>query len=140
MTTGLAVFDTTVQETNAWLNQIEARLPPCGKQDAYQALRTVLQVLRDKLPQDAVLGLSAQLPMLMRGLFLEGWKPQSAFDIQGLADLARHVGERLPNDFPRPAQDVVATVFEVLREQLDPGEVLKLTRMLPKEFSSVLSP
>ena len=71
MTTGLAVFDTTVQETNAWLNQIEARLPPCGKQDAYQALRTVLQVLRDKLPQDAVLGLSAQLPMLMRGLFLE---------------------------------------------------------------------
>ena len=48
MTTGLAVFDTTVQETNAWLNQIEAGLPPCGKQDAYQALRTVLHVLRDK--------------------------------------------------------------------------------------------
>lgn len=140
MTTGLAVFDTTVQETNTWLNLIEARLPPCGKQDAYQALRAVLHVLRDRLPMGAVLGLSAQLPMLMRGLFLEGWKPDAPLNIHGLADFAEHVEARLPDGFPRAAQDVVPTIFGVLRERLDTGEIHKLTRLLPHEFGSILNP
>jgi len=68
MSTGLAVFDTSVQETNEWLRAIEQRLRPCERQQAYTALRAVLHVLRDRLPTDAVLGLSAQVPMLMRGL------------------------------------------------------------------------
>ncbi|WGU41270.1 MULTISPECIES: DUF2267 domain-containing protein [unclassified Phenylobacterium] len=140
MTTGLAVFDTTVQETNAWLNQIEAGLPPCGKQDAYQALRTVLHVLRDRLPHEAVLGLSAQLPMLIRGFFLEGWEPESPLDIHDAADFADEVETRLPEGFPRAGQDVAQAVFAVLRQQLDPGEVSKLARMLPKGLRPVLQP
>lgn len=138
MTTGLAVFDTTVQETNGWLNRVEARLPPCGRQDAYQALRAVLHVLRDKLPEEGVLGLSAQLPMLMRGLFLEGWKPDAPSRVHGIADFADHVAAHLPNGFPRTAQDVVPALFAVLREQLDPGEVRKLAKLLPRDFASLL--
>lgn len=140
MSTGLAVFDTTVQETNAWLNLIEARLPPCGKQDAYQALRTVMHVLRDRLPQDAVLGLSAQLPMLLRGLYLEGWRPGPPLNIHDLADFAEEVQARLPRGFPRAAQEVVPTVFGVLGEKLDPGEIRKLAGVLPRGFGSVLTP
>lgn len=139
MTTGLAVFDTTVQETNGWLNLIEARLPPCGKQDAYQALRTVLHVLRDRLPEQGVLGLSAQLPMLIRGLFLEAWQARPPLKIHGLAEFAEQVQARLPAGFPRAAQDVVPVVFSVLREQLDPGEVRKLARLLPRDLSSALT-
>lgn len=140
MTTGLAVFDTTVQETNGWLNLVEARLPPCGKQDAYQALRTVLHVLRDRLPEEGVLGLSAQLPMLMRGFFLEGWRPGAPLKIHGLAEFAEQVETRLPDRFPRTAQDVVPVVFGVLREQLDAGETRKLARLLPRDLALALVP
>ena len=80
MSIGLAVFDTTVQDTNEWLSGLEAQLPPCSRQQAYGALRAVFHVLRDRLTIDAVLGLSAQLPMLLRGVFMGGWqaKPPSA--------------------------------------------------------------
>ena len=87
MSTGLPVFDTTVQASNAWLNAIEARFPPCDRQQAYAAFRAAGHVLRDRLPMEAVLGLSAQLPMLLRGVFLEGWRPdEGALDIRGLPE------------------------------------------------------
>lgn len=43
MSTGLAVFDTTVQETNGLLKAVQARVPPCSRQEAYGALRAELR-------------------------------------------------------------------------------------------------
>lgn len=130
--TGLAVFDTTVQETNLWLKGVEARLPPCSRQQAYDALRAVLHVLRDRLPVEAVLGLSAQLPMLLRGVFLEGWRPAAGpaetGDPQAFSDA---VGDHLPSTFPRQPNEAIEAVLAVVTGTLDPGEVAKLAHYLP---------
>lgn len=132
MTTGLAVFDTTVQETNEWLQMIEDRLPPCDRQDAYAALRAVLHVLRDRLQQSAVLGVSAQVPMLMRGLLLEGWRPGvGPTKIRDPDEFAQEVAERLPPRFPREPVAVLEAVLDVLSARLDVGEVKKLLEYLP---------
>jgi uncharacterized protein (DUF2267 family) len=40
-------------------------------------LRVVLQTLRDRLPLNLVVYFSAQLPMLVRGLYYEGWEPSN---------------------------------------------------------------
>jgi len=132
MSTGLPVFDTTVQETNLWLKAVEGRLPPCDRQEAYAALRSVLHVLRDRLPTEATLGLSAQLPMLLRGVFLEGWRP--AAGPTGIRDpqvFASEVAEHLPPTFPCLPNETVTAVFAVMAEQLDAGEVSKLEQFLP---------
>lgn len=132
MSTGLAVFDTTVQETNAWLKLIEQRLPPCDRGDAYSALRAVLHVLRDHLPQEAVLGLSAQLPMLMRGFFLEGWRPANgASRIRDPEGFLQAVEQKLPDRFPREPKGAVEAVLQVLAEQVDRDEADKIAGHLP---------
>ncbi|TAJ69832.1 MAG: DUF2267 domain-containing protein [Phenylobacterium sp.] len=137
MSTGLSAFDTTVQETNLWLKDVERRLPPCGRQEAYAALRAVLHVLRDRLPVDAVLGVSAQLPMLLRGVFLEGWRPAAGpTDIRDPQIFAGEVAERLGPTFPCLPNETAAAVFAVLAEQLDAGEVLKLEHYLPRRLRS----
>lgn len=132
MTTGLAVFDTTVQETNEWLKAVEALLTPCDRQDAYAATRAVLHGLRDRLPMEAVLGLSAQLPMLLRGVFLEGWRPADGpsgiRDPQAFAD---SVAAGLPPNFPREATAATKAVFTVVTSRIDPGEARKVTQYLP---------
>lgn len=132
MSTGLPAFDTTVQESNAWLKAIEDGLPPCDRQQAYAAFRAVSHVLRDRLPMDAVLGLSAQLPMLLRGVFLEGWRPVgSSLDVRTADEFAAEVERRFPPSFPRRANEAAEAVFRVMVERLDPGESRKLVQRLP---------
>jgi uncharacterized protein (DUF2267 family) len=137
MSTGLAVFDTTVQETNEWLRGVEASLPPCSRQQAYRALRAVLQTLRDRLPIEAVLGLSARLPLLLRGVFLEGWQAEPPSDIRKPAAFERAVDERLAPDFPCEPQGVIEAVFAVMVDRLDSGEVAKIIHHLPKSLGGM---
>jgi uncharacterized protein (DUF2267 family) len=73
--TGLEVFATTVQKTNSWLNDL---MQIAGFQDrhkAYLALRAALHALRDRLTVEEVAQFGAQLPMLIRGFYYEGWDP-----------------------------------------------------------------
>jgi uncharacterized protein (DUF2267 family) len=128
----LPVFETTLRETNAWLNEVAAGLEPCDRHQAYAVTRAVLHVLRDRLPQEAVLGMSAQLPMLMRGFFLEGWRPvEGPTHIRHLEAFADAVAERLPPSVPHEPATAVEVVFAVLADRLDPGETAKLMRHLP---------
>ena len=138
MSTGLPVFDTTIQETNEWLKAVETHLPPCSRQQAYSALRAALHVLRDRLPMEGVLGFSAQLPLLLRGVFLEGWRPADGpTDVRSQLDFAGLVSDRLPPGFPREPNAVAAAVFGVIAERLDPGEVQKTVRYLPAPMRSL---
>ena len=68
--THVAPFDSTLQTTNIWLNEIQEHLG-WGEdhQRAYHALRAVLHALRDRLPVDHAAALAAQLPMLIRGFY-----------------------------------------------------------------------
>jgi len=69
-TTGLEVFDRTVQKTNSWLHDLMQVLQWADKHKAYLALRATLHALRDRLTVDEVAQLGAQLPMLIRGFLL----------------------------------------------------------------------
>ncbi len=133
MTTGLPVFDTTVQQTNRWLTRAQAMLPGASRQDAYAVVRAVLHELRDRLPTPAVLGLSAQIPMLLRGLFLEGWRPDMALgEAQTSRAFFEGVARRLPGGCDISPEEATTAVFAVLADRLDPGETDKIIRMAPE--------
>ena len=73
--TGLDVFDTTLQKTHLGLNDLMEVLVCPDRHRAYRALRATLHALRDRLTVDEVAQLGAQLPMLIRGFYYEGWDP-----------------------------------------------------------------
>jgi uncharacterized protein (DUF2267 family) len=138
-TSGLAVLDHTVQETNVWLKAVGEQLQ-LDRHDAYIALRAVLHALRDRLPPEVAVHLGAQLPMLVRGFYYEGWhmagKPTKDRSAQ---DFSEHVLKELPPQFPLDALTVSRGVFEVLWEKLDPGEFAKLMDHLPASVSTLRS-
>lgn len=135
----LDVFESTVQKTHAMLNDIERDLGWKNRRhDAYSALRAVLQVLRDRLTIEEVAHVGAQLPMLVRGFFYEGWKPSKTprkldrqqFLVEILAKLA-YIPEQSPERFVR-------SIFSSLIRHTDPGSLDHLRRALPHDIATLL--
>ena len=69
--TEISHFDETIHKTNTWLKEIMMAFEWDDRQTAYRALRVTLHSLRDHLPIEIVAHFSAQLPTLIRGIFLK---------------------------------------------------------------------
>src|SRR6266542_5670948 len=114
-TTGITAFDSTLHTTNVWLNDLLEEMGWQDKQRAYHALRTVLHALRDRLPVDQAAALGAQLPMLVRGFYYEGWHPHGKpVKERKKEEFLAHVAADFRDDPSVDPEDVARSVFEVI--------------------------
>src|SRR5918995_501351 len=119
------VFDATLQKTQIWMNEVMSEL---GWEDkphkAYMALRTVLHTLRDRLTVEEAIQLGAQLPMLIRGFYYEGWtlkgKPHKERHKEDFLD---HIRKAFKDDVTVNANHVCRAVFRVLVRHTSKGEI-----------------
>lgn len=137
--TKVAALDTTLQKTHEWLGDIKSRLGFDNDRAAYAALRAALHALRDQLGTDQVAQLGAQLPMLIRGLYYEGWDPSSGIagrmQRPDLLDAIRH--ELRDHMELRDPRRVARIIFGVLDAHLAPGETDRIAAGLPREVRSL---
>jgi uncharacterized protein (DUF2267 family) len=132
-TTGLDVFDTTVHKTNAWLNDLRAELLTEDRHLAYLALRATLHALRDRLPVAEVAHLGAQLPLLIRGVYYEGWRPTARpLKLRRREDFLARIAEELQGpDEPADPELIAEAVFAVLARRITAGEIEDVKAILP---------
>jgi uncharacterized protein (DUF2267 family) len=120
---GYSVFATTLDKTNRPLKEIETYgWPKARRNQSYAVFRAVLHALRDRLTVEAAL-LAAQLPMLIRGLYYEGWKPASVpVKMNREASLGR-VRPDFGFDVVGGTEHLIRTVLEGLRGPREGGRV-----------------
>ena len=140
--TGLDVFDTTLQKTHLWLNEIMTELACEGdRKAAYVALRSVLHALRDHLTIEEATDLGAQLPMLIRGVYYEGWtltgKPVK--ERQKEAFLA-HIRHAFNDSETINVENVARAVFRVLSSHITAGEIGNVKHLLPAALRTLWPP
>lgn len=125
------VFEHTIELTHRWLNDLMEQLGWQDKQRAYVALRAVLHALRDRLTVEGASHLAAQLPMLIRGFYYEGYHPAGKPEAdRSKADFLRRVaGECQAED--EADGHITRAVFAVLTRHITPGEVEKIKGALP---------
>lgn len=141
MATSVEALDTTLQKTNAWLSSIEGCLPGISRHEAYAALRAVLHALRDRLSPDATAHLGAQLPMLIRGVYYEGWHPAGKpLKIRHMEEFLAHVEQELSPNLAPQSEEVTRAVFRVIEQYLDPGEIDKVIESLPMPLRELWGP
>jgi len=125
-------LDHTVQQTNVWLKKLTEDHHLGDRHHAYNALRAVLHVLRDRLTPEQAVHLGAQLPILVRGVYYEGWRiAAKPADERQVNEFAALVAAQLPPQFPQDAVSVTKAVFDLLWKELDPGETAKIIDTLP---------
>jgi uncharacterized protein (DUF2267 family) len=136
----IAAFDTTVQITNAWLNEIMDRLVMNDPQKAYHALRAVLHALRDRLPATHAAAMGAQLPLLVRGIFYEGWHPNRApVKDRKKVDFLAHVATGFPGVSNAEVEELTRAVLSVLARHISKGEIESVKLTLPSEIRDLWS-
>ncbi len=122
-TTGITAIDHAPQVVAEWLNLLQQDLGWPDRSRAYLLLRATLHAIRDFLSVDEAADLSAQLPLLIRGIFFDGWVPaKTPAKARSVDDFLDRVTNAFSGD-PLAEPDVaVAAVFSVLRRQISPGE------------------
>jgi uncharacterized protein (DUF2267 family) len=136
--TQVAALEHSIQQTNIWLKKLAEDQNLGDRHQAYNALRAVLHVLRDRLTPEQAVHLGAQLPIMVRGIYYEGWriagKPSRERTPE---DFAAEVEGQLPPQFPLDARSATEAVFDLLWQELDPGEIAKIIGTLPVPLRSL---
>jgi len=138
--TGLDVFDRTIQKTNLLLKELGEELHWEDRHEVYMALRASLHALRDRLTPEESAKLASQLPLLVKGVFYDGWRPGATpvkvRKLDGFLDMVREeIQPARPNANP---EHVTTAVFRVLTRHVSEGEWDDIRRMLPKALRSLL--
>jgi uncharacterized protein (DUF2267 family) len=130
-------FDTTLQKTYAWLKELSEELGTGNRLQAYEVLRAFLHALRDRLLVESAVKLGAQLPMLVRGFYYEGWDPTHTPEKMDAAAFLDHV-RREANLEPEEVEAAVRAAARTLPNHVSAGEVAKSLGILPHDLVRLL--
>ena len=136
--TGLEVFDKTLHTTNVWLDEIIAALGP-DRKFAWKVLSVVLHKLRDRLPVELSAHLSAELPLLVRGVYYDQFEPANQPTAWGRKAFVAEVSHWLADIRPVDPDDAVQTVFAVLSRHIPGGQIEKVKHALPADLQTFWS-
>ena len=133
METGIAALDTSIHKTNVWLKELLWELEWPSRPRAWSGLRAVLHALRDRLTFEEAFDLAAELPMVVRGMYVEGWdRRRRPLKLRTKEDFLTLVAENLvraPDVDPEP---LTRAVFGLLARHVDSGEIGHVRSMLPE--------
>ena len=135
---GLEVIEHTVHLTHEWVNDLTGRLGYTSRRSALRLMRVVLHRIRDHLQVNEVAQLSAQLPILIRGFFFEGWVPKrTPIKERKIEDFVAFVHIQMDRAEEYRGKDDIACVFDLLNARISRGEVEDLRSNLPADLRGI---
>lgn len=105
------------------------------RQRAYRALRATLHAVRDRLPPLLAAKLAAQFPMLIRGIYYEGWHPaDKPLKLRARDAFIQMVEEHFKMDPNADPEAVVRAVLAVVSAHVSPGEIADVKQAFPESM------
>jgi uncharacterized protein (DUF2267 family) len=136
-------FEKFAAEANKFLNQVVDELNrPQGEDQAYRVTRTVFHAIREILTPEESTHLIAQLPMLLKALYVDGWKIGPKNRIRSMPEFLaclRSFSDRPEVDFGNDQQAVftVQVVLDVLQQHITTGEAADIIAQFPNELKEL---
>lgn len=136
---GFEEFSSTVSKTNELLKIIEAEFGWEEKRNqSYGALRAVLHTLRDRLTVEEAVQLGAQLPMLVRGMYYEGWDVVNVPKKMDKEEFLDSVRRQFPFSIEENIEYLIGVVLSALRKHVSLGEAEDIVAILPKDIAGLM--
>ena len=94
--------------------------------------------LRDRLTIEKVVALGAQLPMLIRGFYYEGWRPAGKPNKERTKEeFLERIRESYQTVPEVGLERIVHAVLSVLAKHVTTGEIESIKRVLPPELRTM---
>ena len=129
---GLEGIDHAVQQAHIWINDVEKRMDWDSKPRAYRLLKAVLHALRDHLQVNEAADLGAQLPVLIRGIYYDQWRPATTpIRERHLESFLATIDASFKTDPLDDTAGAVAAVLGLLSDKVSAGEIADVRQSLP---------
>jgi uncharacterized protein (DUF2267 family) len=130
-------LDVAVRATEDWVDDFFQRLGWHDRDRVYLALLAGLHALRDCLQRDEAIYLGAQLPVLLRGLYYEGWHPALRPAPKGRSAFLARIHDSLHRDPGIDAEQVARAMFALLAARLPAAEIEDAKAATPHELHNL---
>lgn len=138
-------FNNYSAKGNKVLDQVAEQLGfPENRDLAGRILRAVLHAWRDRLTIEASFKFMAQLPFVLKALYVEGWKFHNKPErIKHVKDFVRKV---IHEDFPvghhdfqtaKDGENAVMAVTNVIKNHVSEGEIKDVIASIPPELRTL---
>ena len=135
------IFDKTLQHSWSWIDDLIEDLELTDARSAYRVLRAAFHTLRDRLTVDEAVNLGAQLPMLLRGLYYEGWKPAATpLKLRTRQSFFERLARELVEERDPDPEEAARAVFDLIAQHISGGEVEQIRGMMPAELKDLWLP
>lgn len=137
----VTVFARTTHKSQIWIKEVQREMKWMSGDNVYHLLRAVLQSLRDQLSAHEAAHFAAQLPLLLRGTFYEGWNPKSKLSPSiSKINFLELVKEKLN---PMGVQNFelekgVLITLTVIKRHISVGEMKDLTSLLNPDLKNFI--
>lgn len=133
--TGLDEWDRTIHKANSWLKDLMTELEWDNRHKAFVGLRAVLHALRDRLRVDEAVHLGAELPVILRGVYYDGWDPsKTPFKARKREEFLQRVAENLPSLTDIVPEEITRAVFSLLAGRVSEGEIRDIRLVMPRDM------
>ncbi len=133
------LFNETLQHSQDWLREICCDLGSFDFRDGYHAMRAVFCVLREHLPVQETAHFAAQLPVLIRGVFFDGWRPNHHVRARSPEEFTARVRDELVGTRPIDAEKACRAVFGTICRHVTRGELEDVRACLPGTLKDLIS-
>ncbi len=134
-------FEQYAEKGRSWVREVAEELS-IPEEKAHRIMRVVLHALRKRIPLEESFHLIAQLPIIWKGIYVDGWKPGTKFErLKGLDEYLMSVREEdkgmagydFGND--QQAKKAIYAVWKLLANHISEKEIVQICNTLPSEIS-----
>jgi uncharacterized protein (DUF2267 family) len=126
------IFDKAVHTVLVWVKDLHLQRV-VTRRGAFRVMVAVLRALRDRLIMDEAFDLGSQLPMILRGFYFEGWRPDATpIRERRKEEFLKRVESGMNSAVAMGAEIAVRAVFALLARRVSEGELEDVRQGLPE--------
>lgn len=138
-------FERYVQKSDEFMREVARELGyPEDTDKAYRVFRAVMHTVRDNITPEENLHFIAQLPMMIKAVYVDNWKISDK-NIRHRDAFLQKIQENNTNNnqrdlhTPDQTEEAVHKIFDVLKRHVSEGEMNDIMNMMPAEVQPLMT-